>query len=818
MKRRTFIKTGTLAGAGLITSKQNGETDKTFVHQPRVKVVQKKIKKNVVVSLLFAVFVSFQAFCYNFPGKQPGDAKVLVQDSVMMLCNESMEVLWKIENQTIRLSKIKNKYDGREITFSDMPFFSIGLANGEIYSNNDFKMYGAVRLSYLTSTDSLPTSALRDAGIELSAELYSAKAGLTVVWSAVLRNESNYIRQNILISTAHKPIPVAFVSFFDSRLNGARYTGSVLGSPITCDNFFFGMEHPIAHSKALSCHFIGGLASNPIDVSHIIDSEGEYTVSVEHCEGSHDFNVESFQLKQNGKIITEDRHVLNGKTGSNLYKLIVKDYQKGHTYTVQADVKNRDNATGLVYLYRKTDNLLNFYVTRKDTLYPGKQISESSVMGVSPKGQNRRAFQYYLSRERARPYKQFLHYNCWWDITNEGASIFESNQVIERMHGWYRKFIQPYGVRMNSFVFDDGWDDLNHLWYFDPVRFPDGFAPQAKLCREYNSGIGVWMSPFGGYGTNKEHRIRTAKREGLEVNAGGLSLAGQNYYKRFYERSANMLTNYKVNYFKYDGFGGSEPQFLPDMEAGIHLMQALRKINPDVYINITFGLWPSPFWLLHADCTWRGSGDLHQAGEGEVTQMFMTYRDGTLHNNIVKRAPLYPLNSIMTVGIAYANLGLPSHFISDNEKSFKDMVRSFFASGSSLQELYISYDKMKDEFWAILAEAALWSKANEDVLIDTHWIGGSPINLEIYGFASWNGTKGILSLRNPSSQPLEFSVDLQQLLELQLIENGTFQLKSPWKEDADKSVRLIQSDRQQTITLSPFELMVLEVTQVKQNK
>jgi len=675
-----------------------------------------------------------------------------------------------------------------------------------------------VRFSYLNHTDSLPTPALRYGGIELSAELYAAKAGLTVVWNAELRNESNYVRQKILVSTDRIPIPVAFVSFFDNPLKGARYAGSVLGAPITCDNFFFGMENPVAQSKALIHRMTGQLTSNPVDVSHVIPSAGEYLVAVEHGSDP-DFNIESFQLKQNGKLIAEDQHVLNGKNGSHLYRLAVKDYRKEDSYTLHADVKNEKSQTWMayVYLYRKTDDVLNFYVVREDTLLQGKQISESLVMGVTPESQSRRAFQYYLDRERARPYKQFLHYNTWWDIPDFVSTFtFDADQLIERMQGWYRKFIQPYGIQFHSFVLDDGWDDLDHLWYIDPEKFPDGFAPHAKICREYGSGIGVWFSPFGGYSQPKARRISAAKREGMELNTAGLSLAGSNYYKRFYERSADMLTNYKVNYFKYDGFGGSEPQFLPDMEAGIRLMSALRQINPDVYINVTSGTWSSPFWLLFADCTWRGSFDLTQAGEGEDTQKFMTYRDGTLHNNVVNRAPLYPLNSIMTVGIAYAKHGVPSRYISDNEKGFKDMVRSYFASGSSLQELYISYDKMKDEFWPILAEAALWSKANEEVLVDTHWVGGSPINLEIYGFASWNGTKGILSLRNPSSQPLKYSVDLQQALELQPSENGTFRLKSPWKEDAGNPVRLMRSDRPEIINLAPFELMVVEL--IRENK
>ena len=247
------------------------------------------------------------------------------------------------------------------------------------------------------------------------------------------------------------------------------------------------------------------------------------------------------------------------------------------------------------------------------------------------------------------------------------------------------------------------------------------------------------------------------------------------------------------------------------MEAGIRLVNRLRKSNPDVYINITVGSWPSPFWLKHVDCTWRGSGDLHQAGEGNGTQQFMTYRDGTLYNNIVSRSPYYPLNSIMTVGIAYANLGHPKNFISDDLKGFKDMVRSSFAAGSSLQELYISHDKMKPEFWPVLAEAINWSIAKKDILIDTHWIGGSPINLEIYGFASWNGKEGIISLRNPSCKTKTIKIDLRKLLEMTDSEQGKYLLKSPWKEDLDKKALEVLSSVPTEISLEPFESLILDV-------
>ena len=144
----------------------------------------------------------------------------------------------------------------------------------------------------------------------------------------------------------------------------------------------------------------------------------------------------------------------------------------------------------------------------------------------------------------------------------------------------------------------------------------------------------------------------------------------------------------------------------------------------------------------------------------------MTYRDGTLHNNIVCKAPYYPFNSIMVVGIAYANLGLPTMCINDSIADFRDMVWSFFGAGSALQELYISPDRMKAEFWPVLAEAAKWVKSNEDVLSDTHWIGGSPINMEVYGFASWTPRKGIITVRNPDDKQAKFEFILDKILEI----------------------------------------------------
>ena len=46
------------------------------------------------------------------------------------------------------------------------------------------------------------------------------------------------------------------------------------------------------------------------------------------------------------------------------------------------------------------------------------------------------------------------------------------------------------GVKLDSFLFDDGWDDYATLWQFDKPDFPNGFAPLAGGGGEIRRGAG----------------------------------------------------------------------------------------------------------------------------------------------------------------------------------------------------------------------------------------------------------------------------------------------------------------------------------------
>jgi len=448
------------------------------------------------------------------------------------------------------------------------------------------------------------------------------------------------------------------------------------------------------------------------------------------------------------------------------------------------------------------------YTTR---LAPGERLEYSSVFGVVPDGQLRRGFLYYVERQRVHPYRPFLHYNSWYDI-GYGPEKIQPEQFIEVVELFGKELIQKRGVAMSSFVLDDGWDDPASLWLFHE-GYPDGFTPLRRMVEKYDSVLGAWLSPFGGYGKAKEARLKYGRQQGFETNKSGFSLAGKKYFGRFRDVCVKMIHDYDLNYFKFDGIGvggrpaGTTAEFASDMQALLRLMSELRRVRPDVFINTTTGTWSSPYWLWHCDSTWRSGHDWNKHGTGTERRQQITYRDKETYNNVVSRAPLYPINSLMTQGVMFANHGLPKE-----SEGLTEDIRDFFASGTNCQELYITPSLMTAEHWDALAEAAKWSHDNADVLVDTHWVGGNPAAGEVYGWAAWTKRKGILSLRNPSDKPGRITIDIGKAFELPNGAAEKYSLKSPWKENAGSKGIVLKAGETHTFELEPFEVLVFDAT------
>lgn len=452
-------------------------------------------------------------------------------------------------------------------------------------------------------------------------------------------------------------------------------------------------------------------------------------------------------------------------------------------------------------------------------LPPGEgppSFSRSCVIGVAPAGQLRRAFSRYLERERPRPYAPFLHYNSWYDISWAGVTMDEK-ECLEAIDVFERNLVVERGVRLHGFLWDDGWDDPRTLWGFHE-GFPHGFTAIRAAAEKAGGAVGVWLSPWGGYGEWKERRLQYGRSQGFETNRNGFSLAGPKYYARFRDVCLEMVDRYGANAFKFDGLSqglasrGAGDEFAGDVEALLRLTGDLRRHRPDLFINATTGTWPSPFWLLHVDSIWRDGNDMGFHGAGSRRQQWITYRDMIVFRQVVGRAPLYPLNSLMTQGIVHSRFGTAAG-LSDDLADWKSEVRSFFASGTQLQELYVRPQLLTPEMWDVLAEGARWSAKNADILVDVHWVGGDPGEGEPYGFAAWQPRGGMLALRNPAAEPRVIEIDVAHAFELPPDAPETYRLISPWK-DAEGSLIEVRAGAPHRFELEPFEVLVFDAAPV----
>jgi hypothetical protein len=455
------------------------------------------------------------------------------------------------------------------------------------------------------------------------------------------------------------------------------------------------------------------------------------------------------------------------------------------------------------------------WIDRDLPLRAGQSITYSSVIGVVREGQVRRDFLAYLERERAHPYRTFLHYNSWYDLGF--FTPYTSADAVDRINTFGHELTEKRGVQLDSFLFDDGWDKHDSLWKFN-TGFPDGFTPLKQAAEKYKAEPGVWMSPWGGYSKPKEERIAFGHEAGYEIVDGGYALSGSKYYAAFRDVAIEMARKYGVNQFKFDGTGNVDSvfpgsRFDSDFAAMIHLIEELRAAKADLFVNLTTGTWPSPFWTMHADSIWRGGEDDSTAGVGTYRERWITYRDAQTYQRVVQMGPLYPLNSLMLHGLIYAKDHRDLN--KDPGNDFRDEIRSYFGTGTQLQEMYITPSLLSAQNWDDLAEAAKWSRVNSDVLKDTHWVGGDPAWLEVYGWGSWTPKKGILVLRNPSDREQTIQLRLQDAFELPPGAPRVYSARSPWKEDAGRPAIVLLAQEAHEFHLAAFQVLTLDILPVQ---
>ncbi len=420
-----------------------------------------------------------------------------------------------------------------------------------------------------------------------------------------------------------------------------------------------------------------------------------------------------------------------------------------------------------------TNNGIDFFQ------YLGEQIKDKpvegdwAVLGITPEPYVKKWFYQYIKAIRVAPAKPYIMYNSWYDLRSadypkipEDAVMNEQN--VTRIWNLVREnFIEKNNIKIDAFVLDDGWDIYESDWKLRTKQFPNGLRPMADEMKKSGTDMGIWFGPSGGYSFALK-RIQWMHDHGYEVTgnvnqygSAQLCLAGKNYSKLFRKRTTDFVKNDHIGYFKWDGiqFSCSEPDHghpvgihsrRAIMESVIDKCNAVRAINPDVYLNITSGTWLSPWWVKYANQVWMDAEDYAFADVPSMTRRdnAMTYRDYALFDDEHIRQSWFPISNMMIHGIIKGRL---ENITKEGEslETFTNNAILYFARGVSMWELYISPDILTKGEWNALSQSIKWANDRFKTLSQTFMAGGNPASGKTYAFLHFFENKGIIAVRNP---------------------------------------------------------------------
>jgi hypothetical protein len=387
--------------------------------------------------------------------------------------------------------------------------------------------------------------------------------------------------------------------------------------------------------------------------------------------------------------------------------------------------------------------------------------SKIAVWGATPENEVANWFlEKYVPGIRGSASRPILVNNTWLDAVGSKLSDYEST-----LKGYRKDLFAKHGIELESFVIDDGWQNLQSI--YEPLS--------VKGFKELQEGIvnilpgcqmGLWL-PISCAGPAGD-RVWGLKN-GYEVtimpkNYGGSDyytycLLGKNYTNAFKSRVDYIMKDLKVNYFKHDfnpgrcatpghGHRITEGADLESQTEGRFFWMAyMKEINPEIYLNYTSGMNMSSWWLMGADCIWFGGSDFEGIGTGPGRERVITYRDRQMYFDFVEKKNQFPTNAIMTHGIIKGNFAM-------NWKTpiedWEHEVLMYFGRGVMMWELYLTPELLTEKEWAFLARIIKWAKKNAAVLShNTRFLLGDPAKGEPYGYAHSKDNKCILFLRNP---------------------------------------------------------------------
>lgn len=398
--------------------------------------------------------------------------------------------------------------------------------------------------------------------------------------------------------------------------------------------------------------------------------------------------------------------------------------------------------------------------------------SKSAVSGVFAAGETaENGFGRYLA-SIAKPDRSFTHYNNWFD--GAGKSLKGDNFL--RIHQAFKEALKPYDIKLDAMVPDDGWQNRSSVWEPAAGHFPNGLKDVVALSealRKDGTTLGLWLALDGtntnvGWGEGQGFKKAKPNKYFSQYFAH-YSLSADGYRQQLEAQLRKLAGEAKVAYFKHDfnhlsdtGEGCNHPPtdrhgHEANVDAMIDLLAATREANPAVYQNLTNWVWFSPWWLMHGDALWMLAGDDGFNGnwpELSTRAMASTDRDAYIWRMWGEAGdrPLVPISRLMTHGIIRNPRG-QMESKEDTLRDWADHAMMYYGRGIQMKEWYLTPAAMSAEQWKSLATIHRWSERNFKALANNRWVGGRPDEGHAYGYAGWNGERGVLVARNPGAAP-----------------------------------------------------------------
>ena len=394
----------------------------------------------------------------------------------------------------------------------------------------------------------------------------------------------------------------------------------------------------------------------------------------------------------------------------------------------------------------------------------------------------------------AKPIKPRLQYNSWYDwmLWVDDEKINNSFKEIERG-------LTTHGVRpIDSYVVDDGWnaygnefgctikDNTTGFWQFNS-KFPNGLAGASSYAHRVSSEFGIWLGPRGGYNFQGSwgQFLEKSGTGTYNKNVGSVVTNDKVYLENLEKFFLKCQDEYGVNYWKLDGFIDGIPQPSTNghyITGGYHgmyyitehwerwakLLENLYAKSPNLWINLTCYVNPSPWLLQYSNSIWlQNSADcslITVEGRKRDMDAKLTYRDDRYFDFCnVSQYQLPPANIFNHDPVYGKEAGNDMNSMTDDE--FRTYLYFMSTRGTAFWEMLWSYDLIDGgNKWMINANALQFLEENYDILRYSILFGGSPKEGDVYGYSCWNDKDGIIAVRNPSNTTKTFKFVLNNTL------------------------------------------------------